>query len=195
MPELTHFPSLLAEVVKIGWPSELSCSDCLDVHPARVPVDTLGCRGWGCVVSLETHKAWYVPMIWVDRKTCASCTAFEWLLRNMLQQCLGHAWAFFWVQLGHGCLGKDLLPQEFPFHPTAVTFSSGAAQRSDVVFFFFSFEYIWSQKFLTGCLTLKILVNFISAFKLGKRGSLLTGVFRWDECEMLRHSRAGLLSL
>ena len=54
----------------------------------------------------------------------------------MLQQRLGHAWAFFWVQLGHGCLGKDPLPQEFPFHPTAVTFSFGAAQRSDVIFFF-----------------------------------------------------------
>ena len=54
--------------------------------------------------------------------------------------------------------------------------------------FFFSFEYTWSQKFLTGCLTLKILLSFISAFKLGKRGSILTGVFWWDECEMLRHS-------
>ena len=111
---------------------------------------------------------------------------------NRLQQCLGHAWAFFWIQLGHGCLRKDLLPRKLPFHPTAITFSFGAAQRSDIFFFF---EYTWSQKFLIGCLTLKILLSFISAFKLGKRGCVLTGVFLWDECEMLRHSRAGLLSL
>lgn len=132
-----------------------------------------------------------LPMIWVDWKTCISCTAFKWLLWNMLQQCLGHAWAFFWIQLGHGCLRKDLLPQKLPFHPTGITFSFGAAQKSDVIFFFF--EYTWSRKLLIGCLTLKILLSFISAFKLGKRGCVLTGVFLWDECEMLRHSRAGLL--
>lgn len=148
---------------------------------------SLGCRGWGCVGSLETHRAWYVyPWNMGRPENCTGCTAFKpaYFGKHVAatpRACLG----LFWVQLGHGCLRKDSLPQEFPFHPTAVTLSFGAAQRSDVIFFLWIYL---KPEILNRLFDFKDIASFISAFKLGKEALFSQEVFWWDRCEMLRHS-------